>query len=475
MAESGDQYRQGYNSTPAVDALRENATPLKRALLLIERLQARLDAVERESTEPVAIIGMSCRFPGAPSVEAYWALLRNGVDAISEVPPDRWDVDAYYDPDPDAPAKMVTRWGGFIRDVDQFDPQFFGISPREASRMDPQQRLLLECSWEALERAGLAVGRLAGSRTGVFVGISQVDYTLIQFEDRTRLDAYAGTGNAFSIAANRISYLYDFRGPSVAMDTACSSSLVSTHTAVQSLRRRECNLALAAGVNLILSPELSVTFSHAHMMAADGRCKTFDAAADGYVRGEGCGVLVLKRLSDAQRDGDPIVAVILGSAVNQDGRSNGLTAPNGLAQQDVIREALENARVNADQVTYVETHGTGTILGDPIELNSLASIMQGRERKCLVGSAKTNIGHLEAAAGIAGLIKVALMLQHGEVAPHLHFKQINPYIPIDQMPLEIATAWQPWPESAPRIAGVSSFGFGGTNASLVLRRYDGQK
>ncbi len=324
---------------------------------------------------------MSCRFPGAPDVEPIWALLQNGVDAIGEVPPDRWDVDAYYDPEPGAPAQMVHALGRRSSGTSTGStPQFFGISPREASRMDPQQRLLLECAWEALERAGLAVEKLAGSRTGVFVGISQVDYSLIQFEDRTKLDAYAGTGNALCIAANRLSYLYDLRGPSVALDTACSSSLVTTHLAVESLRRRECDLALAGGVNLILSPELSITFSHAHMMAADGRCKTFDAAADGYVRGEGCGVLVLKRLGDAERDGDRIVAVIRGSAVNQDGRSNGLTAPNGLAQQAVIREALARAHARArDQVTYVEAHGTGTILGDPIELNSLAAVM-GRPR-----------------------------------------------------------------------------------------------
>ncbi len=463
MGESGDQNREG-PPTPAAG----DASPLKRALLAIEKLQARLAAVERERTEPIAIIGMSCRFPGAPTIESYWELLRNGVDAIREVPPDRWDADAYFDPDPAAPAKMVTRWGGFVPEVDLFDPQFFGISPREAARMDPQQRLLLECSWEALERAGLAVERLAGSRTGVFIGISQVDYSLIQFEDRTQLDAYAGTGGALCIAANRISYLYDFRGPSVALDTACSSSLVSTHLAVESLRRRECDLALAGGVNLILSPELSITFSHAHMMAPDGRCKTFDAAADGYVRGEGCGVLALKRLSDAERDGDPVVAIILGSAVNQDGRSNGLTAPNGLAQQAVIRDALKNARVSPEQVAYVEAHGTGTILGDPIEMNSLAAVMAGRQDRCLVGSAKTNIGHLEAAAGVAGIIKVALMLQHGEIAPHLHFKQINPYIPIAEMPLEIATSAQAWPGGAQRIAGVSSFGFGGANAHLIL-------
>ncbi len=461
MAESGELNSQrGAASTT-------DASPLKRALVAIEKLQAKLEAVEREKTEPVAIIGIGCRFPGAGDVDEYWQLLRGGVDAITVVPPDRWDADAYFDAEPGAPARMITRWGGFLPEVDKFDAEFFGISPREASRMDPQQRLLLECAWEALERGGVAVEKLAGSRTGVFVGISQVDYSLIQFEDRRKLDAY-GTGSALCVAANRISYLFDLRGPSVAMDTACSSSLVTTHLAVESLRRRECDLALAAGVNLILSPELSIVFSHAHMMAADGRCKTFDAAADGYVRGEGCGVLALKRLSDAQADGDPIVAVILGSAVNQDGRSNGLTAPNGRAQQAVIRDALKNAKLKPEQVTYIEAHGTGTILGDPIELNSLAAVMAGRADKCLVGSAKTNIGHLEAAAGVAGLIKAALQIQHGEVAPHLHLNKVNPYIPIDEMPLEIATGLRLWPADRPRIAGVSSFGFGGTNAHVVL-------
>jgi acyl transferase domain-containing protein len=462
MAESGEvNTLRGATSTP-------DASPLKRALVAIEKLQAKLEAVEREKTEPIAIIGIGCRFPGAGDVDAYWQLLREGVDAITVVPPDRWDADAYFDVDPGTPAKMVTRWGGFLTEVDRFDAEFFGLSPREASRMDPQQRLLLECAWEALERGGVAVEKLAGSRTGVFVGISQVDYSLIQFEDRRKLDAYAGTGNALCVAANRISYLFDLRGPSVAMDTACSSSLVTTHLAVESLRRRECDLALAGGVNLILSPELSIIFSHAHMMAADGRCKTFDAAADGYVRGEGCGVLALKRLSDAQRDGDPIVAVIFGSAVNQDGRSNGLTAPNGLAQQAVIRDALRNAKLKPEQVTYIEAHGTGTILGDPIEMNSLAAVMAGRADKCLVGSAKTNIGHLEAAAGVAGLIKAALQIQRGEVAPHLHLNKVNPYIPIDEMPLEIATGLRAWPADRPRLAGVSSFGFGGTNAHVVL-------
>lgn len=452
-------------------AAKDALSPLKRALLAIEKLQAQLDAQARSRSEPIAIVGMSCRFPGAETVEAFWELLRNGVDAIREVPPDRWDIDAYYDPIAGLPGKMVTRWGGFIDQVDQFDPQFFGISPREAARMDPQQRLLLEVSWEALERAGLAVEKLAGSRTGVFVGVSNNDYSTIQYEDRSKLDAYAGTGNALSIAANRLSYVYDFQGPSVALDTACSSSLVTAHLAVQSLRRGECDLALAGGVNLILSPDLTIIFSHAHMMSADGRCKTFDAAADGYVRGEGCGMLVLKRLTDAQRDGDPILAIIHGSAMNQDGRSNGLTAPNAQAQQAVIREALTDARLAPEQIDYIETHGTGTILGDPIEARALGAVMAGRtkDQPLLVGSVKTNIGHLEAAAGVAGLIKLVLMLQHGEIAPHLHFKQINPYIPLDELPLEIPTALRPWPAaSGTRYAGVSSFGFGGTNAHVVL-------
>ena len=420
--------------------------------------------------EPIAIIGLSCRFPKAVNPNAFWELLKKGVDAISEVPPDRWDVDAFHSDSPD-PGKMTTRFGGFLDDVDLFDPAFFGISPREAARMDPQQRLLLEVSWEALENAFIAPPSLAGSRTGVFVGVSSYDYSRLQFNDPEMIDAYAGTGNAHSIAANRLSYVFDLRGPSMAVDTACSSSLVATHLACQSLRTGEADLALAAGVNLILTPELTITFSQARMLAPDGHCKTFDASADGYVRGEGCGVIVLKRLSDALRDGDTILALIRGSAVNQDGRSNGLTAPNGLAQQDVIRQALANAGVEPNEIGYVETHGTGTPLGDPIEIASLRAVLdrEGANGRVLLGSVKTNIGHLESAAGIAGLIKSVLALQNEAIPPHLHLKEVNPYLSLEESRLEIGTYLRPWKRrDQPRFAGVSSFGFGGTNAHVVL-------
>lgn len=420
--------------------------------------------------EPIAIIGLSCRFPKADSPQAFWELLRKGVDAITEVPSDRWDVDEFHSETPD-PGKVTTRFGGFLDHVDLFDPHFFGISPREAARMDPQQRLLLEVSWEALENAFIPPPSLAGTRTGVFVGISSSDYSRLQFDDPEKIDAYAGTGNAHSIAANRLSYVFDLRGPSMAVDTACSSSLVSVHLAAQSLRSGESDLALAGGVNLILTPELTITFSQARMLSPDGRCKTFDANADGYVRGEGCGVVILKRLSDAVRDGDNILALIRGSAVNQDGRSNGLTAPNGLAQQDVIRHALAQAQVLPNQISYIEAHGTGTPLGDPIEIASLCAVLGEEEsgNRVFVGSVKTNIGHLESAAGIAGLIKVVMAMQNEAIPPHLHLKEINPYLSIDGSRLEIGTYLRPWKRrEGQRFAGVSSFGFGGTNAHIVL-------
>ncbi|MGF1937067.1 MAG: beta-ketoacyl synthase N-terminal-like domain-containing protein [Nostoc sp. ChiQUE02] len=424
---------------------------------------------EKPVREPIAIVGMSSCFPGANYLDAYWELLRYQKDAIVEVPANRWDVNSFYHPRPATPGKMSSRWGGFLAQVDQFDPQFFGISPREAERMDPQQRLLMKVAWEALENAAIPAEKLAGSLSGVFIGISTSDYWRLQ---TTNIDAYAGTGNAHSIAANRLSYFFDFIGPSLAVDTACSSSLVAAHLACQSLRSGECNLALVGGVNLILSPDLTIAFSQARMMAADGRCKTFDASADGYVRSEGCGVVVLKRLSDALRDGDNILATIRGSAINQDGHSNGLTAPNGLSQQAVIRQALENAGVTPDQISYVEAHGTGTPLGDPIEINSLKAVLsKGRSlnQPCAIGSVKTNIGHLEAAAGIAGLIKVALALYHREIPAHLNLKQLNPHISLENTPFFIPTEHQPWNSvNNSLFAGVSSFGFGGTNAHVVL-------
>jgi acyl transferase domain-containing protein/acyl-CoA synthetase (AMP-forming)/AMP-acid ligase II/pimeloyl-ACP methyl ester carboxylesterase/acyl carrier protein len=416
-----------------------------------------------QQDEAIAIVAMGCRFPGADTVEDFWQLLKQGHDAIHQVT-NRWQ------------GAEDTTIGGFLDPVDQFDPQFFGISPREAVRMDPQQRLLLEVCWEALEQAGIAPETLAGSNTGVFVGISNTDYAQLQVRSSSRqdtaIDAYSGTGNAHSITANRVSYAFDLRGPSLAIDTACSSSLVAVHVACQNIRQGDCTQAIVGGVNLILTPDITTTFTQAGMMAADHRCKTFDADADGYVRGEGCGVILLKPLSAAQRDGDRIFAVIKGSAINQDGRSNGLTAPNGPAQQAVVRQAIQNAGVTPADISYVDAHGTGTPLGDPIELNSLKTVlMDGRspDQPCWVGSAKTNIGHLESAAGIAGLIKTALALYHHEIPPHLHFQTLNPHIRLDGTPIQIPTEHHPWEsKAAVRCAGVSSFGFGGTNAHVIL-------
>lgn len=451
-------------------------SPTKRALKALKDMQAKLDAVVSAKSEPLAVVGIGCRFPGdADSPEAFWELLREGRDAVTEIPPDRWDADAYYDPDPDASGKMYVRHGAFLGAVDQFDPQFFGISPKEAKSMDPQQRLLLEVSWEALEHANQATEQLYGSPTGVFVGISSFDYASMQIGSPVSGcfdDAYFATGNAFSVAAGRLSYALGLTGPGLAVDTACSSSLVAVHLACQSLRNRECELALAAGVNLMLSPQPTVSFSKSRFLSVEGHCKTFDAAADGYVRGEGCGAVVLKRLSDALASGDNILAVVRGSAVNQDGPSGGLTVPSGPSQERVIRQALGGGNVAPEQVSYIEAHGTGTSLGDPIEIGALGAVFDrthSRDRPLVVGSLKTNMGHLEAAAGIAGFIKVVLSLQHKEIPPHLHFHQPNPHIPWAALPIMVPTERTPWPaEAGTRIAGVSSFGLSGTNVHVVL-------
>jgi acyl transferase domain-containing protein/acyl carrier protein len=421
-------------------------------------------------TEPIAIVGLSCRFPGAGDPEAFWGLLANAVDAVSERP-ERWSSNGAVAPDL---TQMTTMAGGFLDEVDAFDADFFGISPREAVHMDPQQRLLLEVAWEALERAGALGPTASNGRTGVFMGVSTNDYAQLMVRGGATIDAYVGTGTAPSIAANRLSYQLDLRGPSLAVDTACSSSLVAVHLAVSSLRRGECDAALAGGVNLLLSPDPSLAFSHARMMAQRGRCRTFDAGADGYVRGEGCGVLVLKRLSDALQNQDHVVALIRGSAMNQDGRSNGLTAPNGLAQQAVIREALSDAGLSAGDIDYIEAHGTGTPLGDPIEVEAIKEVLlQDRPvgRPCALGSVKTNIGHLEAAAGIAGMIKAALAIERGQIPAHLHLERLNPAISLEGTPLFVAQNSVPWPSTtAPRRAGVSSFGFGGTNCHVILEQ-----
>ncbi|BAZ51604.1 beta-ketoacyl synthase [Nostoc sp. NIES-4103] len=417
--------------------------------------------------EPIAIIGIGCRFPLAKNPEAFWQLLCDGVDAITETSPTRWDID----PKAIKLDKTNTFWGGFLEQVDQFDPKFFGISAREAASIDPQQRLLLEVTWEALEDAGQIPAHLAGTPTGVFIGISSQEFTVLSWENSSD-DIYQTTGTSHCIAANRISYVLNFTGPSIAFDTACSSSLVAVHYACQSLWNEESTLAVAGGVNLLLSPKATLNFAKAGFMAGDGRCKTFDARADGYVRGEGAGVVILKPLSQAQAEGDRIYAVIKGSAVNQDGRSNGLTAPNPQAQEAVLRSAYRLSGVSPGQVQYIEAHGTGTSLGDPIEIKALGKVLtQDRlpGNYCSVGSVKTNIGHLEAAAGIAGLIKVALSLKHRQIPPSLHFQKPNPYIPFDKLPLRVQQTLEPWPQgNGLALAGVSSFGFGGTNTHVVL-------
>ncbi len=451
---------------------------VKRAYREIRQLRGQVEAEQeraRARNEPIAIVGMSCRFPGGSSdPESYWRLLRDGVDAVSEVPPGRWDTDAVYDPDPEALGKTYTRSGAFLRDIDFFDPLFFDISPREARGMDPQQRLLLEVSWEALERAGQAPEKLRGSRTGAFIGCGHDDFGhLLHSGDRQRIDAYNTLGTMRPMAAGRLAYLLGLQGPVLQIDTSCSSSLAAAHLACQSLRERECDLALVGAVNLMLAPEPFIALSKVRALAPDGRCKAFDARADGYGRAEGCGVVVLKRLSEALATGDHILAVVRGSAINHDGRSNGLTAPSGPAQEQVIRTALQRAGVAPHQVQYVETHGTGTSLGDPIEALALSRVMgEGRaaENRLAIGSVKTNVGHLEAAAGMASLIKVVLAIQHGQIPPHLHLETLNPYVPWDKVPLYIPTGLTPWPthQEGRRLAGVSSFGMSGTNAHLVV-------
>lgn len=422
--------------------------------------------------EPIAVIAVACRFPGSPDPDAYWQLLAGGVDAIREIPEDRFDVDDFYDPDQQTPGKIYTRNGGYLDSVDGFDPEFFGISPREAIWIDPQQRLMLEIAWEGLERAGYAPSALRGSRTGVFVGVGANEYSHLLGESVANLEAHFITGNALNAIAGRVAFTLGLEGPAMAVDTACSSSLVAVHQASQALHSGDCDLALAGGVNVLLSPASIVAASQARMLSPDGRCKTFDAAADGYVRSEGCGVLVLKRLSDAQRDGDRICAVIRSSAVNQDGASSGLTVPNGGAQQRLITSALSRAGLTGGDVDYLEAHGTGTPLGDPIEVQAAAAAYgAGRDadRPLLMGTAKTNIGHLESAAGVAGLIKVVLSLQNEMLPQTLHFTNPSPHIPWDSLPVRVVDEATPWPTNGrPRRAGVSSFGFTGTNAHVLL-------
>ncbi|MBD2257782.1 type I polyketide synthase [Pseudanabaena sp. FACHB-2040] len=444
-----------------------NLSPEKRLLLEIE-LQKK-----KGLPEPIAIVGLGCRLPGAENPRAFWQLLCEGHDAVREVPPDRWDVETFYDEDPAAPGKSYCRWGGFLDQVDQFDPEFFGIAPREVPYIDPQQRLFLEVVWEALEDAGIVPQQLGGSQTGVFAGSSTLDYGQLLLHGSQTIGTYTTTGLASTMLANRVSYLLNLRGPSLSIDTACSSSLVAAHLACQSLWRRETDLALAGGVNLILTPALTVGFSKLTALSPDGHCKAFDASANGFVRSEGVGVVVLKRLSQALADGDRIYALIRGSAVNQDGRTNGLTAPNREAQEAVLRQAYQQAGVALRQVEYIEAHGTGTLLGDPIEAKALGNVFQSErslQNPVRIGSLKSNIGHTEAAAGVASLIKVALCLKRRTLVPSIHFHTPNPYIPFDRLPLRVQQVQEPWTDSGQLpVAGVSSFSFGGSNAHMVLQ------
>lgn len=451
-----------------------NLSPAQRQLL-----ESRLKG-QPQVAQPIAVVGMACRLPGAPNLDAYWDLITGNRHAFREIPADRWSIDAFYDRDPDAPGKMATRCFASIDDVAGFDAVFFGISPREAAKMDPQQRLLLEVTWEAMEHAGIAPQQLAGSPVGVFVGIGGTDYAKVpaSFDNYYEvIDGHVGTGNALSIASNRISYIFDFRGPSLSIDTACSSGLVALHAAMLSLRLGECDAALAGAVNLILTPEVTIAFSKSRMLSPSGVCRPFDSRADGYVRGEGCGMLVLKRLTDAIRDQDNILAVLRGSAVNQDGRTSGITAPNSLSQQACIRAALAAAGTDTAHISYIEAHGTGTPLGDPIEVQSLAKLYAARgsgESPVYFGSVKANVGHTETVSGIAGLIKVILMLGHEQIPPQFGLEAINANIDLKGTRLRIPQTPIPWPRTdphgvaKPRLAGVSSFGFGGTNTHVIV-------
>lgn len=445
---------------------------LKKALLAIKKLKQQLE--ETNSREPIAVVGVGCRYPGGVTdMNSFWELLENGRDAVGEVPASRWNIEDWYSQDEDAVGKMYSRWGGFLSDdITKFDPEFFSISPREAPSIDPQQRLLLEVSWEAFENAGMTQASLRNSDTGVYVGICGNDYQIKALADPTKIDAYTILGTAHSAIGGRLSYTFGLKGPNIAVDTACSSSLVAVHMAVQALRNNECKQAIAGGVSIVLQPEGTVYFSKLKALSPTGRCHTFSDKADGFVRSEGCGMIVLKRLSDAQRDGDKIWGVIRGSAINQDGNSQGFTAPNGPSQQDVIKRALTQAGVAPQEISYVEAHGTGTLLGDPIEVGALSAVLGANrttDAPLHIGSVKTNIGHAEGAAGIAGIIKTLLSFEHECIPKNIHFNTPSIHIPWDEIPVKVVaenTAWRKNGKS--RLAGVSSFGFSGTNAHVVL-------
>ncbi|OZG72744.1 hypothetical protein BTA51_14570 [Hahella sp. CCB-MM4] len=458
---------------------------------------------ETVEADPVVVVGMACKFPGhVTDPESFWDLLISGKDAITEVPPERWDNNVFYDARPAVPGKVSTRWAGFVDGIDQFDPALFGVSAVEAPEIDPQQRMLLETSWRLIENAGWQKQQLAGSDTGVFIGISTNDYLYMKIKlspGMNSFNAYSGLGNANSVAANRLSFFYDLKGPSMAVDTACSSSLTAFHLGARAILNGDCSQAIVGGVNAILSPGPTITLSQFNMMSPEGRCKTFDASADGYVRAEGCGLVMLKRQSAALRDGDAILAVVAASGVGQDGLSAGMTSPNGSAQDRLLRHCLKEAGLAAADISYVEAHGTGTPTGDPVEMEQISKIYgssrsygstkefehSGKEvmpcdaptdtceDTCYVGAVKANIGHLEAGAGIASVIKSLLMLQKGMIPPQIHLHQLNPKIRLQESRLNIPTEPHKWlPRSGHRHLAISSFGFGGSLAHTILKQAD---
>ena len=427
----------------------------------------------------VAIIGMGCRFPGnSDNVEAYWEMLKSGKDGITEIPEERWSIEEYYNPN-GVKGKSKSKCGGFINHFDEFDAKFFGMNAREVEQIDPQQRHAVEIVWEALEDARIRPESLAFSNTGVFVGGFTLDYKIIQFSDVKEIDAHATVGSMMNMLSNRISYIYNLMGPSMTIDTACSSSLVALHTACLSLNNGECDLAIAGGIELTYTPEYYVAESTSGMLSKDGKCKTFDESANGYVRGEGGGFLVLKTLEQAIKDGDYIYAVIRDSLVNQDGKTNGITVPNKDAQKELLKAVYQRAEVSPSDVQYVELHGTGTGVGDPIETNAVGEFFgetRINDESLIIASVKSNIGHLEAASGVASVIKVACMLDKKQIVPHIGMKKINPKIDLDTLKMRIPLENEKWPECEKLpIAGVNSFGFGGTNAHMILEGFKNKK
>ncbi|MEM9017075.1 MAG: polyketide synthase, partial [Verrucomicrobiota bacterium] len=424
--------------------------------------------------EPLAIVGIGCRLPGGVTgPESFWQMLVEKRSGIVPVPKDRWNRERWHHENVDIPGKMITKWGGFVHDFDKFDAQFFGISPREALRMDPQQRWMLETAWESLEDAGIAPDGLRGTETAVYVGIASNDYANVAQSDPRNVDVHTNSGSTLSIASNRIAYLFDLKGPAVSVDTACSSALVAINLACESVWSGQATMALAGGCNALLTPDASIGFSKATMLSPSGQCFAFDDRANGYVRGEGAGMFVIKPLSKAQADGDRIYCTIKAAVINQDGNTSSMTVPGVETQAEMLRIAYDQAGLEPNRVRYMEAHGTGTPVGDPIETRALGQILsQGRDKNdyCLLGSVKTNVGHLESGSGVAGVAKAALVLHHDQVPANLNFKNPNPNIPFDEFKFKVPTELTPLPhlDGHLPVVSVNSFGFGGTNSHIVL-------